>query len=98
MKTEPTKAKMKAVLVVTQHRGVFFGLVPEKQDMTARTMALKQARCAIYWGTTKGVAELAQSGPNASSRIGAPADLEALHDITAVWSVTTEARAKWENK
>jgi len=91
------QTKMKAILVTTAHRGVFFGLVPAKQNMNARTMALKDARCAIYWGTTKGVAELAQDGPNRQSKIGAPADIEALHDITAVWKVTDEARTKWES-
>lgn len=86
---------MKAILVTTLHKGVFFGLVPDDQDMAARTMALKSARMAIYWATTRGVAELAEVGPNADSRIGAPADIEALHDITAVWAVTDEARSKW---
>ena len=86
---------MKAILITTEHRGVFFGYVPERQDMTKRTMALKGARCAIYWGTTKGVAELAESGPNTKSRIGAAADLLAIHDITAVWAVTKEAEQKW---
>lgn len=86
---------MKPILISTAHRGVFFGFVPDDQDVTARTMALKQARCAIYWGTTKGLAELAESGPTAKSRIGAPADLEAVHDITAVWAVTDKACEKW---
>lgn len=86
---------MKPILISTAHRGVFFGLVPPDQDLNARTMALKSARCAIYWGTTKGLAELAESGPTAKSRIGAPADLEAIHDITAVWSVTEKAAEKW---
>lgn len=86
---------MKAVLVTTQHRGVFFGFVPDDQDMNARTMALKDARMAIHWGTTNGVAELAHTGPTKTSRIGAPADIPALHDITAVWSVTEAAVAKW---
>lgn len=87
---------MKPILLTTQHRGVFFGYVPEDQDLAARTMALQGARCAIYWGTTKGVAELAESGPTSKSRIGAPADLPAIHDITAVWSVTPEAEQKWK--
>ncbi len=86
---------MKAVLVTTQHRGVFFGFVPDDQDMNARTMALKDARMAIRWATTKGVAELAHIGPNTNSRIGAPADIPALHDITAVWAVTDVAVEKW---
>ena len=86
---------MKAILVTTKHRGVFFGMVEDSQDMLATTMPLKQARCAIKWATKKGVAELAETGPNSESRIGAAADLEALHDITAVWAVTDEAKSKW---
>lgn len=86
---------MKPILITTQHRGVFFGYVPDDQDMTARTMALKKARGAIYWNTTKGVAELATDGPNNGSRIGAEADINAIHDITAVWAVTPEAEALW---
>jgi hypothetical protein len=90
-----TKAKTKAIIVTTIHRGVFYGEVPEKYDLSQKTMSLQNARCAIYWGTTKGIAELASTGPTSKSRIGAAADLPALHDITAVWSVSDEARAKW---
>jgi len=90
------KKNMKPVLVTTQHRGVFAGLVPEEQDMNARTMRLKEARCAIYWGTSRGVAELASEGPTDKSRIGSSATIEALHDITGVWSVTAEAWKKWQ--
>ena len=88
---------MKPVLITTQHRGVFAGLVPDDQDMNQTTMALKQARCAIYWATTKGVAELADVGPNQKTRVGSPADLEAIHDITAVWSITPGAWDKWQS-
>lgn len=86
---------MKTIMVTTEHRGVFAGLVPDDQDMTARTMALKDARMAIYWGTTKGVHELANTGPTDKSRISAPADIPALHDITAVFTVTDAAWEQW---
>jgi hypothetical protein len=85
----------KPVLVTTQHRGVFAGLVPVDQDMAARTIALTEAKMAIYWGTTKGVMQLAETGPTGKSRISAPADIPALHDITAVFDVTPDAWAKW---
>lgn len=85
------------ILVTTKHRGVFYGLVPEDSDLTQTTMALTGARMAIRWGTTGGVAQLAESGPTNNSRIGSRADLPALHDITAVWSVTPKAQAKWES-
>lgn len=87
--------EMKPVLVTTQHRGVFAGLVPADQDMTARTISMKDARMAIYWGTTKGVMQLAETGPTSKSKISAPADIPALHDITAIFAVTDAAWAKW---
>lgn len=88
---------MKPVMITTKHRGVFGGLVPKDQDMDARTMALKSARMAISFGTSNGVAQLAHTGPTSSSKIGSPADLEAVHDITAVWLITPEAWEKWQN-
>ncbi len=86
---------MKAILVTTKHGGVFFGNVEDGQDMNALSMGLKGARCAIYWGTTGGVAELAATGPTSKSRIGAQADIAVLHDITGVWNVADAAAAKW---
>lgn len=86
---------MKPVLVTTAHRGVFAGLVPEDQDMTAKTMSLTEARMAIYWGTTKGVMELAETGPTSKSRISAKADIPAVNDITAVFTITKEAWDAW---
>lgn len=86
---------MRPILVTTKHRGVFAGLVPADQDLAATTMALKEARMAIYWGTKKGVMQLAATGPTESSRISAPADIPVLHDITAVFDITQEAWTKW---
>jgi hypothetical protein len=89
---------MKPVLVTTQHRGVFGGLVPDGQDLTVKQMPLKDARMAIYWGTTRGLMELCDTGPTASSRISAPADIPMLHDITAVFAITDKAWEKWQSK
>lgn len=86
----------KAVLITTQHRGVFFGFLPNDTDITQRTLTnIKGARMAIYWGTDRGVMQLAESGPTKDSRIGAPATIEVLHDITGIFSVTDEAAKKW---
>ena len=85
------------VLVTTKHRGVFAGLVPADQDLAAPTMALKSARMAIYWGTTRGLMELCATGPTSKSKISAPADIPVLHDITAVMSITPVAWAKWQS-
>ena len=83
------------ILVTTKHRGVFFGQVADDADLTNTTLRLEHARCAIYWGTKGGVAELAKTGPTAKSRIGTSATILALHDITAVFAVTDEASNKW---
>ena len=86
---------MKNVMVTTKHRGVFAGQVPEDQDMNAEVIELKNARMAIYWGTTKGVMELAETGPTEKSKISAKADIPSLRDITAIFNVTDEAWQKW---
>ncbi len=86
---------MKAILVTTQHRGVFAGLVADDQDLSLRSFGLKEAKMAIYWGTTKGVMELANTGPTEKSLISAPADIPVLNDITAVFDITDAAWKKW---
>lgn len=87
---------MKAILVTTEWRGVFFALVADDADLTQRTLTnLTGVRMAIYWGTTRGVSELAHTGPTATSRISAPSDWPTMHGVTGVQSVTEEARAKW---
>ena len=87
---------MKPVLVTTAHRGVFAGLISDDQDLTARSMPLMQAKMAIYWGTTKGVMELAHTGPNGRSKISLAADIPMLNDITAIFNITEDAWKKWQ--
>ena len=50
---------------------------------------------AIRFGTTRGLMELADTGPTAKSKISAPADIPVLHDITAVFRITDKAWKKW---
>lgn len=79
------------VIICTEHRGVFFGYAT---DTSGDVVKLSRAKMAIYWGTSKGVMELAHTGPTTKSRISAPADIE-VRKITAVFDVTPEAEAKW---
>lgn len=88
---------MRKVLVTTRHRGVFAGEIDDDQDISALSMPLKNARMAIRWGTTRGVMELCETGPTRNSKISAPADIPALHDITAVFDITDEAWVQWQN-
>ena len=89
---------MKPVLVTTLHRGVFAGLIGDEQDLAARSMPLSEARMAIYWGTTRGVMELAETGPTKISKISAVADIPMLHDVTAIFTITEEAWRQWQQK
>lgn len=87
------KAKTeRPVIVCTEHRGVFFGYAT---DTSGDVIDLKKARMAIYFGTTKGVMQLAETGPTSSSKISARADIQ-LRKITSVFEVTPDATAAWE--
>jgi hypothetical protein len=84
--------KARPVIVCTTYKGVFFGYA---ESTDGDVIKLARARMAIYWGTTRGVMELAETGPTGSSKISARADLE-LRGITAIFEVAEGAVAKWE--
>jgi hypothetical protein len=88
------KKETKAVIITTQHRGVFFGDL-EKGTEESRTVTLTGARNAIYWATTNGFIELAQVGPNSKSKVGSVAPRIVLHDVTSVTECTASAAAAW---
>ena len=83
---------MRPVIITTEYKGVFFGYAA---DTSGDVIHLKDARMAIYWGTTKGIMQLAETGPTSSSKISSKADLE-LRKITAVIEVSPAALAAWE--
>jgi hypothetical protein len=87
-----TKADCRPVIVCTEYKGVFFGYT---DDTSGDVIALGRARMAIYWGTTRGVMELAETGPTSSSKISARADIE-VRKITAIFEVTEAAARAWE--
>lgn len=80
------------VIICTEYRGVFFGYA---DNTKGDTVDLKRARMAIAFGVTRGVMELAETGPTSKSKISARADIE-VRKVTAVFEVTPEAAAKWE--
>ena len=86
------KSRPRPVIVCTKHRGVFYGWA---ENTSGDVIHLKNARMAIRWGTTRGVMELAEVGPNSSSKISAKADIE-VRDITAVFEVSESAAQAWE--
>lgn len=86
--------KERAVLVTTQHRGVFFGYATKTDGAIIN---LRAARNCLYWAKdVKGFIGLANTGPIGGSRVGPPADIE-LRDITSVTTVLPEAVKVWES-
>lgn len=86
------KVKERPVIVCTEFRGVFFGYAT---DTTGERIHLKRARMVIYWGTTRGILQLAETGPTSSSKLSARADIE-LRKITSVFEVTDAASEAME--
>lgn len=90
---------MKNILVTTKHRGVWFAQVEEGADLSDKTLkTLKNCRMAIKWGTTNGIQQLANTGVTDRTKVSEPSDIEILHDVTAVFSVTDKAAATWLKK
>lgn len=87
---------MKNVIITTEQRGVWFAQVEEGKDLTPKTLTgLRNCKMAIYWGTERGLQQLAQSGPTKDSRISEPCDIDVLHNVTAVFAVTDNAAEVW---
>jgi hypothetical protein len=83
----------RAVIVTTEHRGVFFGYA---SDTNGDQIALRASRLCLHWSSdVKGFMGLAGTGPTKSCRIGPPADIT-LRKITAVLEVTDVATKAWE--
>ena len=87
-----TSDQLRPVIICTEFKGVFYG---HAADTSGDVIQLKGARMAIYWGTTRGVMELAETGPTGKSKISARADIE-VRKVTAVFEVTPEAAKAWE--
>lgn len=82
-----------AVVVTTEHRGVFFGYT---KDTSGDVIELRAARNCVYWSYgVRGFMGLAATGPDEQSKVGPAADIE-VRKITSVVKCTPEAVAAWE--
>jgi hypothetical protein len=87
------KSDGRAVIVTTEHRGVFFGYAT---DTNGDQIELKRARLCVYWSAAmRGFMGLASVGPDQDCKIGPPADIT-LRKITSVIEVTPQAVDRWE--
>ncbi len=95
-KTDATAER--AIIVTTEHRGVFFGYVDDDPAATAGpVIKLRRARMCISWSSDMhGVLGLASMGPSRQCRIGPAVPTLELHKITAVMGLAPEAVTRWE--
>lgn len=88
-------AKDIAVVVTTEHRGVFFGYIDPK-TVKDDILSLREARNCVSWSSDiRGFMGLASTGPNDNCRVGPAADIE-LRAITSVMKCTDAATEAWE--
>ena len=98
MISHPNRSKKKeiAVVVTTEHRGVFFGYMDESK-VHDEAISLRAARNCIYWSAdVKGFIGLSATGPNNNCKIGPSADIQSLRKITSVLLCSPEAVTAWE--
>ena len=86
----------KAVVVTTEHRGVFFGYIEDKSKLPAE-ITLTQARMCVYWSLdTRGVLGLASHGPKPDCKITHAIPRFVAYKITSLMECSPEATENWE--
>jgi len=89
------RTPLTAVLVTTEHRGVFFGWT---YDWSGSTVVLERCRNCIYWTkSVGGFLGLAAHGPNPDCRIGTEVSHFEARCVTSVAKVSASAADKWSN-
>ncbi len=90
----PTKGR--AVVVTTEHKGVFFGYVQD-ETKSPEQITLTDVRNCVYWPqAVRGFLGLAVSGPVQGSRVGPAAAVSTLFKLTGVFDCSPEAVDVWE--
>ena len=87
----------RAVLVTTEHRGVFFGYI-EDEGKFPTEITLTRMRNCIQWNGLKGFLELTTTGPTSACRVGPAAERGTLAKCTGRWDVEQAAVDAWEKQ
>ena len=86
------KSAKRPVILACDRRSVYFAYT---EDPFAPTMKLTNVRQCIYWGTTKGIGQLATEGPQSGGRYGALVPELVTTGVVVEYAVLPEAEAKW---
>jgi hypothetical protein len=91
--TKKTASKSIPVIVTTPTRDVWYG---HCADVDATPLVLTGARHCYYWGTQRGLGQLAESGPGAGHKIGAKVTEVRVRAVACVLRCTDAARDAME--
>ena len=85
----------KHVVVTTEHRAVFYGVLA---SLDGKEAVLTNARFCVHWSQeTRGFIGLAAAGPGKGSRVSAACERLAVNAVTSVSLCSAEATEKWES-
>jgi hypothetical protein len=94
-----TNTKSTAVVVTTEHKGVFFGFAEEPTTAGDTTVELADAQMCVYWSdSVRGILGLAATGPDKRCKITPVVPRIQLDKVTAIIQATPEAVAAWQSK
>ena len=102
MATKPKSGNGRAVVISTEHRGVFFGYASDdaiaawEKDTTA-SVKLDRCRMCLYWpASQRGFPGLVFDGPKEGARVS-PAATLTLAGITSIGDATPASIDRWES-
>jgi len=95
--------KTRPVVVTTEHKGVFFGFIPDKEvflhPADGKALTLEDAQMCVYWSAdVQGILGLAATGPSRSSRVTRAVSSLTVTEVTAVIDATGEAVKAWQDR
>lgn len=94
-----TTKKLKPVLILDKHHGVYFGYLKRELSGGA-TVELINARHCFYWPIAqqghKGVFGLATVGPCDGAKVGPRVDMK-IRDVVKIVDCKKEAVDRWES-
>lgn len=79
-------------IVIGQRGWVWVGMTRRDGDH----LIIRDARCVRIWGTTNGLAQIANEGPTKDTKLDEPCDVE-VHVLAVVGSLRCNAEA-WRPK
>ena len=98
-----TGTSTRPVVVTTEHKGVFFGLIPAGEvflhPADSKALTLTDAQMCVYWSEdVQGILGLASDGPTKGCRVTRQVSKMTVTEVTAVMDVSDKAVKAWQDR